>query len=236
MKKITELCKQFFSSGFYPAYVSGTAGQPKSTQYLLLRSGAALLYSLLALLVTWIINDWFIAVLLAVVAVTVLRGYFMNWTDRNCSWNLLYTYFPKQSSADSSSETEFKGFVQYWLPLVRPVLYFFIIYKGCWYWLLAAEALSAAFAYEVSYSPALKGEGLRLWGMSAAITILALIIGKTLSGSPVTSFASGILTVIIIWLIANLVKRIENSSQNLLINAYFGEILACIAFLLGAIL
>lgn len=189
--------------------------------------------SLVAGLTLWIVRHPLLSPLLATLAVSLARGYLLNWRDKLSCWRLLSQYFPAfGQGARNSAEQSYQASLMHWVILLRPALYFFILQSGCWYWLIPISVLSAAFAYEIQSTSKKTKTDWQPWLAAVIITLLALLGGK-LQGGGLSFFPIGIMTCIATWLLASWVKRLPVRPADLLSATYLGELTVCFFFIIG---
>jgi len=192
-----------------------------------------IILALVAGLTLWVVRHPILSPLLATVAVSLVRGFLLDWRDRLAPWRLLKLYFPGVGEgAHSAPEQYFRTSLMNWVILVRPALYFFILQNGCWYWLIPISVLAAAFGYELtSHSTSGKAEW-QHWAAAVVITLLVLLAGKFQS-TGLVYFPIGLLTCIATWLLSTWMKRLPVRPQNLVNAVYLGELAVCLFFLIG---
>ncbi|MFA6930951.1 MAG: hypothetical protein WCT05_11540, partial [Lentisphaeria bacterium] len=183
--------------------------------------------SLVAGLTLWIVRHPLLSPLLATLAVSLARGYLLNWRDKLVCWRLLSQYFPALGQgARTSAEQSFQTSLMHWVLLLRPALYFFILQSGCWYWLIPISVLSAAFGYEIHSTARKTKTDWQPWLAAVIITLLALLVGKFQSIG-LTFFPIGIMTCIATWLLSAWFKRLPVRPADLLSATYLGELIVC---------
>ncbi len=216
------------------AQYSGSASE-KSDPLLLIGAHfvRGIYLALVAGLTLWIVRHPILSPLLATVAVSLARGYLLNWRDRLVSWRLLGLYFPGVGEGvRSGPEQYFQTSLMNWVLLIRPALYFFILQSGCWYWLLPISVLSGAFGYELTSHAAAGKTEWQPWVAAVIITLLVLLVGK-FQNTGLMYFPIGLMTCIATWLLSTWMKRLPVRPANMLSAVYLGELAVCLFFLIG---
>jgi hypothetical protein len=235
MKDFSRVFRQITRFAQYLGAESSPASASQAGSLLLIAAALlrGIILALVAGLALWIVRHPFLSPLLATIAVSLTRGYLLNWHDRLVPWRLLLLYFPGLAeSGRDAADRQFQASLMNWVLLIRPALYFFILQSGCWYWLIPISVLAAAFGYELtSHSESGKPEW-QPWLMAIVVTVLLLLAGKSHSLG-LNYFPVGLLSCVAIWLLATWVKRLPLRPKEIVGATYLGELTVCLFFLLG---
>ncbi|MDD3695502.1 MAG: hypothetical protein PHG44_05985 [Lentisphaeria bacterium] len=193
-----------------------------------------LLFSLLAALVLKLVKNPALGALLATLGLSICRAYLLNWRDRSESFKLLEQFVPLMKMPQPKRlDSYFLDALRHWAFLLRPFFYFLILVNGAWFLLLPLSLLSGAFGYEL-YGRGTDIQRQRGWLFCVALSLLVLLFGGFCAvGSRCLAF--GLLTCVLVWLLARQIKNSPWQPEDLGSALYLGELLCALALMLGMI-
>lgn len=180
----------------------GKAVLPNAWQLVLARALISFVWSLVGLLVLWLLpGKGLVGVALATVAVVLCRWLLCRLEERMA----MLSIFGMFASSLSQEDVIARQALQNAIMLVRPILIFLLLWQGCWLWLVVAGALSMATALTVSKQE--KGQG--SWIAAVVIALVAGALFGRLSPANGNLFLLAVLASIISWLLAKVLEGRE---------------------------
>lgn len=193
---------------------AGGVAQPDVVWVVLARTLLAVVATLAAALVLWLVKDQLIAALLATAAFCAVRQALSAVWEREGVVVLLH----KLRSGHPLSETEryYRNALFNLLLILRPLAIFFLCLRHACLWLIPSAALATAIMVELTWprdesSDSDSGSGLsagpRHWLAAAAIVLVATGLGSRLAPEQDGMFILGLLAAIFAWLLPAMMAK-----------------------------
>ncbi|MFA6815818.1 MAG: hypothetical protein WCS73_05935 [Lentisphaeria bacterium] len=183
-------------------------------------------------LMVWMIKDGLIAAALGVALITILHSYITKGKENRVPLSLLLSFRKKEIDVTVfSEELLYQQGVATWCLAIRPLLLFFLLFSGQWYWVLIVFSLGDAIGLEtVILKNNLKESMTSVWILAAVISFVVILLGD-IAMKTGNAVLAGMLAFMIAWLLPHWFKLLPVKKLTFEMGFYLGEIAVTVVLL-----